>query len=292
MARRSCSTSFSSACASDCSRAQLIVACPQFRLDFRERLRPALARAGESPHVTRVFRLELTQSRGFRGDPFAQQFQVREVLGDGSDALGAGAAEIAVVGHHASGGRRVALVEQQFQLLLPPVHVGNLQLRGERAALVRNFALRLCLLGLQPRELLLGIDAAGTHLGQPLARRLDLQVRVLELARESVAALRVRMDLLANGLDARAHLPELGFLGVDAGRRGLKGDRAQQQYISGGGRNGRANASCASSRALPQSRRHVPNGAAAILRDLLGDLWAARCRRPAQWRRRVAYSVQ
>ena len=249
----------------------MIVARAQFRLDLRERLCAPLARAGESPHVARVLRLDLAQSRGFRGDAFAQQFQVREVLGDGRDAFGARTAEVAVVSHHAADRRRVALIEQQFQLLLAPIHVGDLQLRGERAALVRDLTLRSRLLGLQPRKFLLGIDAAGAHRCQSLARRLNLQVRLFELAGEGVAPLRVRMDLLADRFDARAHLPELGLLAVDARGGGLKTDRAQQQYISCGNGNGRA-----SSRSCYVT--------AAILRRLFQG--------PASQRRQVAYSVQ
>jgi hypothetical protein len=91
------------------------------------------------------------------------------------------------------------------------------------------------MLGLEPGQFLLGIDAAGAHLREPLARRLDLQVRLLQLARQCIAPLGVRMDLLADRLDAGPHLAQLGFLAVDARSEGLKTYRAQQQYISRGG---------------------------------------------------------
>jgi hypothetical protein len=183
------------------------------------------------------------------------------------------ASEVTVVSHHAADCRGVALVQQQFQLLLAAVHVGDLQLRRELVALVRNFALGLRLLSLEPGELLLGIDAAGAHLRQPLARRLDLQVRLFQLTRQRVAALCVRVDLLADRLDAGPYLPELGFLGVDARGAGLKTDRAQQQYIS----RGRGERACGTSSA------HALYCAA---------FWAAFRREPADFRRQVAYSVQ
>jgi rhodanese-related sulfurtransferase len=146
--------------------------------------------------------------------------------------LGAGPAEIAVIGEHAAGARRVPLVEQQLERFLATYHVGSAQLSGERLAFRLEGTPSFTTLGRYLRAALATCISLVLDPCESVARSRHRLLGSTQLARQPVALGSVARDLGAHAVDLTADLLEirlrLGMIGALARRR-RRSSRRQQR---------------------------------------------------------------
>ena len=155
--------------------------------------------------------LEFDEARLLAGELGVELADARHVLLDAPDLLGARTAEVAVVGEHASGARRVALVQQQLQRLLAADLLRRAQLRGERLAFAGQR--RLALLAFA-RELDATAAALAALASQPrhlAAHAADGLLGTAQVAGQTVALGGIATDLAADALDFLLDLAQFGF---------------------------------------------------------------------------------
>src|SRR6185312_10776952 len=170
------------------------------------------------------------------GELLVELGEALHVVLDELDLAGARAAEVAVVGEHAPGERRVLLVEEQLERLLPADQVGGAHLPGERGAVVAELARARLLLGGERGAARRALGALAAHVDPGLARPSHRQLRAPQLARQAVAldllAAHLAADALDLGLD-RLRL-FLGLPGVGLGAvRGRPGPGAGTEPAAG-----------------------------------------------------------
>jgi hypothetical protein len=210
------------------SRARL---CARERcgVQTREHLLALVARMLELLQLQLLCRLERRQLALLLRKLAIELIQVLHLRLDPCDLAGACPTEIAVIGEQPAAVQRVLLVEQQFEWLLLPDHVGHAQLAGQPRALSGQ-ALLLLAAGLRQggtARTAIGIVAVGA--AERVARLADRELGGSQVPRQPVALERIAADLLADAVDFLAQRLQLRFGFARGGGLERAGRRRQQR---------------------------------------------------------------
>ena len=159
------------------------------------------------------------------------------VVLDEADLTGSSPPEVAVVGEHAAGERRILLVEEELERFLSPDEVSRAHLPGERGAVVFELRLAGTLFGGERSATGGVLGALVTNAGERVAGVCHGELRAAQLARQPVALDLLGAHFTRHPLDLRLHGLQLllGLAGVvRAGCRRRRGEVRRR----GEGRNG------------------------------------------------------
>ena len=243
IALRSSAISFSSDRAWDLQPIEFAASRPDLPVDRADRAGALLLRRFQRRDALLTLLLERLEPELLGGDLFADEGEVLELVLDVADAVGARAAEVAVVRQHSTEAGRFFLVQQQLELLLAPVDVGGAQLAGELGPFGVDLALRPRLFALEFTQATFGRETLGLDVVKFAARLGDAEFGLAQFDGQLVALAHIRVDRLAHLLDAVVELAQLGFLlrrrlllgrKHDAGRGEPDRDRHQHEQAQPG----------------------------------------------------------